>query len=247
MKAKHVLTLTAAIATYSSQVHSNDFNLGLEFKTNHLWHGSIVTPGPMVAGELTYKTADNKITLGLWGGTSFDGEYQEFTYFASYKFSEQLFIEIVNHGNHSSINNVDIFDYSSDPDKTGNFIDVGLGYTFAGEMPLSLYNSVIVQGIDTYLDESSGKNKQAYTNYLEASMPVWKGNELDEQVSVFIGGAFSFLDQQNFYDDIANIVNLGFTYSKSLQILEYNFPISATAMWNPAQNKGALQVTFTFL
>ena len=43
MKAKHVLTLTAAIATYSSQVHSNDFNLGLEFKTNHLWHGSIVT------------------------------------------------------------------------------------------------------------------------------------------------------------------------------------------------------------
>ncbi|WP_351060170.1 hypothetical protein, partial [Psychrobacter sp. TB20-MNA-CIBAN-0197] len=90
--------------------------------------------------------------------------------FASYKFSEQLFIEIVNHGNHSSINNVDIFDYSSDPDKTGNFIDVGLGYTFAGEMPLSLYYSVIVQGIDTYLDESSGKNKQAYTNYLEASM-----------------------------------------------------------------------------
>ena len=64
MKAKHVLTLTAAIATYSSQVHSNDFNLGLEFKTNHLWHGSIVTQAQWLLSELTLiRRTDNKSAL----------------------------------------------------------------------------------------------------------------------------------------------------------------------------------------
>ena len=239
------LLLMACIGTQVQAEQDGNFDLGLQIKTNHLWHGFIVTPGIMTAAELSYTAASGNTKFGLWAGASFDGEYQEFTYFASHQFSEPLFVEIVNHGNHSSIDDVDIFNYSSDPTKTGNFTDIGLGYTFAGDMALSLYYSVIVQGIDKFEDEDSGKRERAYTNYIEANLPIWKGKDA-ESVKVFIGGAFSPTGDKNFYDDSTNIVNLGFSYTKNLQILDYNLPVSATAMWNPALQNGALQVAFSF-
>jgi len=222
-----------------------DFDLNFQIKTNHLWHGFIVTPGIMTAGTLSYLSEDEKTKFGIWGGATFNGEFKEFTYFASHNFSENMFVEIVNHGNHSSIQNVDIFDYSTDSTKTGNFIDIGFGYTFSGDMPVSVYYSVIIQGVDTYIDEDSGKKKQSYTNYLELQIPAWQGKK-GESVNVFVGGAFSPVDSKNFYDDKANITNVGFTYKKELEILNYTLPISATAMWNPALNIGALEVAFNF-
>ncbi|KXI28090.1 hypothetical protein [Paraglaciecola hydrolytica] len=244
------ITMSALLVMACTTMHVNaeqsgNVDLSFQIKTNHLWHGFIVTPSIMTAGELTYITASGNTKFGLWAGASFDGEYQEFTYFASHQFSEQLFVEIVNHGNHSSIDDVDIFNYSSDPTKTGNFTDIGLGYTFAGDMPLSLYYSVIVQGVDKFEDEYTGRRERAYTNYIEANLPVWQGKD-GETVTVFVGGAFSPTGDKNFYDDSANIVNLGFSYTKNLQILDYNLPVSATAMWNPALQNGALQVAFSF-
>ncbi|MDP5033043.1 hypothetical protein [Paraglaciecola sp.] len=239
------LLVMAFTAKYVNAEQSGNVDLGFQIKTNHLWHGFIVTPGIMTAGELSYTTASGNTKFGLWAGASFDGEYQEFTYFASHQFSEQLFVEIVNHGNHSSIEDVDIFNYSSDPTKTGNFTDIGLGYTFAGDMPLSLYYSVIVQGVDKFEDEDTDRRERAYTNYIEANLPVWKGKDA-ESVKVFIGGAFSPTGDKNFYDDSTNIVNVGLTYQKNLKILDYTLPVSATAMWNPALKKGALQVAFSF-
>lgn len=249
MTSKISIAMLLLMGCASAQVQaeeSGNFNLGFQVKTNHLWHGFIVTPGVMTAGELTYTTASGNTKFGLWGGATFDGDYKEFTYFASHKFSDNLFVEIVNHGNHSTIDEVDIFNYSSDPSKTGNFTDIGVGYTFDGEIPVSLYYSVIVQGIDKFAYEETGKPERAYTNYIEASMPVW-ADDKGETVDAFIGGAFSFIGDKNFYDDKANIINVGFTYKRQLHILDYTLPVSATAMWNPALNNGALQVAFTFL
>lgn len=246
-KAKKLALSSAIILSgLSSQANATDggnWKLAFDLKTNHLWHGFIVTDGVMTAGSLEYKTEDNKTTYGFWGGGSFNGEFKEFTYYASHKFSDDFFVEIVNHGNHSSIADadVDIFDYSTDPSKTGNFIDIGAGYTFDGEMPISVYYSVIVQGIDTYIDEDTGKKEQSYTNYIEVSAPVWSGKN-GENVKAFIGGAFSPVNDSNFYSDNANINNVGITYSKNLHAMGKTFPVSATAMWNPALELGALQV-----
>lgn len=193
-------------------------DISFQLKTNHLWHGFIVTPGVMTAGSLYYLSESRKTKLGIWGGASFNGEYQEFSYFIEHRFSDRLFIEIVNHDNYSAIEEVDIFDYSTDPLKTGNFIDIGLGYHFDGSIPISLYYSVIVQGVDTYTDQDSGEEKQAYTNYVELTAQLWQRGE-DELLNVFVGGAFSPLDAKNFYDEQANIVNVGFTYKNNLQIL----------------------------
>lgn len=229
---------------------SGEVNLGFQVKTNHLWHGFIVTPGVFTAGELTYTTASGNTKFGLWGGASFDGSYKELTYFASHKFSDNLFVEIVTHGNHSGIYDsedgvVDIFNFGDDPAETGNFTDIGVGYTFAGDAPVSIYYSVIVQGIDVFEDEETGERERAYTNYLEVSKPVWS-NTAGESVNAFIGGAFSPKGDQNFYYKEAGIVNVGFTYNTSVSIGEFTLPVSSTAMWNPSRNEGALQVALNF-
>ena len=237
------IALTGCIGVQAQSQEGGEWDLGFGLKTNHLWHGFIVTDGVMTAASLEYKTQDKKTTFGLWGGGSFNGEFKEFTYYVSHKFTDNFYVEVVNHGNHSSIpdGEVDIFDYSSDPSKTGNFTDIGVGYTFEGSTPISVYYSVIVQGIDKFKDEDTGKNERAYTNYIEVSAPVWKGVDGDS-VKAFVGGAFSPVQKQNFYSDNANINNVGFTYSKELTVLGATLPVSATAMWNPALNNGALQV-----
>jgi len=248
---KKSVGITVAILTscLGSQVQADggEWDMTFGLKTNHLWHGFIVTDGVMSAASLEYKTADKNTTLGLWGGGSFNGEFKEFTYYASHKFSDNFFVEVVNHGNHSGLadSDVDIFNYSSDPSRTGNFTDIGLGYTFGGDMPVSIYYSVIVQGIDKFIDEDSGKNKRAFTNYVELTVPVWKGNEGDK-VNAFIAGAFSPVGKENFYSKNANINNVGFTYSKELKVMGTTLPVSATAMWNPALKHGALQAAVNF-
>jgi len=182
-------------------------NTTFGLKTNHLWHGSIVTDGVMTAGSLSYTTEDNKTTYGFWGGGSFNGEFKEFTYYASHQFNDNWFVEAVNHGNHSSIDDseVDIFNYSSDPTKTGNFTDIGVGYKFNSEMPISVYYSVIVQGIDKFIDDETGELERSFTNYMEVNADIWQG-KLGDTVTAFIGGAFSPVQEKNF--PICNRLNL---------------------------------------
>ncbi|MEI6858755.1 MAG: hypothetical protein V5788_03025 [Shewanella sp.] len=243
------LLLTGGLSTQvqasDSDSDSGDWNLSLSLQTNHLWHGLTITDTPMTAVSLQYITADNKTTFGLWGGASFDGEYQEFTYSVSHKFTDNFFVELVSHGNHSGIDDVDIWDYSSDPLKTGNFVDIGMGYTFEGEMPITVYYSVILVGIDTITDQVTDEEDRSWTNYIEVSAPVWHGKE-GKKVKAFIGGAFSPVHDENFYSDNADITNVGFTFSQEINILGTTFPISATAMWNPALNNGSLQAIVNF-
>lgn len=249
---KIALPLVASAALFSGNVMAEEGQWDISFglKTNHLWHGFIVTDGVMAATSMAYTTADDKTTYGFWGGGSFNGEFKEFTYYAAHKFSDNLFVEIVNHGNHSGIINdpereVDIFNYSSDPTKTGNFTDIGLGYTFDGDTPVSVYYAVIVQGIDKF-ENDEGELERSWTNYIEVSAPVWHGNN-GESVNAFIGGAFSPVQDANFYYDKAAINNVGLTFKKEVKILDTTLPVSATAMWNPALNQGALQFSVDFL
>lgn len=247
-KLASVCALSAAVMSQpllAEEKGTWDMSFGV--KSNHLWHGFIVTDGAMTATSLEYTTADGKTKGGFWGGGSFNGEFKEFTYYASHKLSDNMFVEIVNHGNHSSIDDgdVDIFNYSSDPSKTGNFTDIGFGYTFEGDMPISIYYSIIVQGIDKFVDEDTGKLERSYTNYIEVTAPVWSGSD-GETLHAFIGGAFSPVQDQNFYSDGANINNVGVTFKKFVSVFDKSIPVSATAMWNPALNHGALQVAVDF-
>jgi len=113
-----------------------------------------------------------------------------------------------------------------------------LAYQFK-KIPLKVSWATIVQGRDTYVDDN-GDLKNAFSNYVEASYVIL--DKEDWSLAGFVGGAFSFMSDANFYGDHSTINNVGVIYNRDLEILEYTLPVSATASWNPLQEYGAIQV-----
>jgi hypothetical protein len=67
----------------------------------HLWHGFVVTPGPMVATNLEYNTRDKKFTFGF--GVELErlqmlqikqdkvsADYKEFSIYTVYRFTDNF-------------------------------------------------------------------------------------------------------------------------------------------------------------
>ncbi|BAX81810.1 hypothetical protein [Labilibaculum antarcticum] len=221
---------------------ADHFNINLDLKNMHLWHGSVVTSGAMMASSMEYSSTDQKFILGLWGGASFSGEYKEFSYYSKYKFTNNFYAELVSHNNYSNEENPDIFSYNkySSP----NFLDIAITYTLSEDFPISIYWSTILFGEGgDYETQDDGSVTNSYSNYVELSYRIFK--EKDTELKAFAGGAFSFITDKTFYSEKANMVNLGISLTHSLKIFSTSFPIRGTAMWNPETKLGALQLAIT--
>ena len=221
---------------------SNDykpFDFNLQLKNMHLWKGLRVTDAPMTAADINYTSRDGRFKAGLWGGAGFNGYYSEFDYYVSYTVNG-FSVSIWDINNSSDFPDAKIFDY--DRSTTSHFIDVTVGYEF-DQLPLKLSWSTLVQGRDTYVN-SAGQLRNAFSNYVEASYTVLE--KKDWSLSLYAGGAFSFASEAHFYGDKPNFTNLGVVYAKEINVFNsYIIPASATAMWNPEQEYGAIQVALT--
>lgn len=212
------------------------FQFHLSVKNMHLWRGYRVTDEAMTAANVHYVSKDGNFKAGLWGGVGFAGNYTEFDYYISYTYNNWSFA-IWDINNYTDFPEAQIFNY--DRSETSHFIDVTASYKF-NTTPLQLSWSSILQGRDTYVT-SSGKLRNAFTHYVEASYAIAEGN--DWNLSVFAGVAFSFESETHFYGNRPGFNNFGATYSKTITVLDrYKLPVSATAMWNNLQDYGALQV-----
>ena len=221
----------------ASKYQAFDFNL--KVKTMHLWKGLRVTDAPVVDVDLNYTSRDGKFKAGLWGGAGVTGYYTEFDYYASYS-TNGFSLAVWDINNSSDFPDADIFDY--DRSTTSHFVDVTLGYKFK-PVPLKLSWSTIVQGRDTYATDS-GELRNAFSNYVEASYGLVQ--KKDWSLSAFVGGAFSFESEAHFYGDHPNVTNLGLIYAKEVTVLKkFTLPFAATAMWNPEQEYGAIEVAVT--
>ena len=215
------------------------FDFNVRVKTMHLWKGLRVTDAPVVDVDLNYTSKDGRFKAGLWGGAGVTGYYTEFDYYASYSY-RGFSLSVWDINNSSDFPDADIFDY--DRSTTSHFIDVTLGYQFKS-VPLKLSWSTIVQGRDTYVTDS-GNLRNAFSNYVEASYKLIQ--EKDWSISAFAGGAFSFKSESHFYGDKPNVTNLGVIYTKEVTVLKkFSLPFAATAMWNPEQEYGAIEVAVT--
>lgn len=210
-----------------------DFNL--QVKNMHLWRGFKVTEAAMTGVDVHYISRDGRFAAGIWGGAGFTGDYTEFDYYVSYAF-EGFNLAVWDINNFSSFENANIFNY--DPATTSHFIDVTLSYQVPTLPRLSASWSTIVAGRDTYM-ANDGELKNAFSNFVAIDYQVVKQDIVD--VHLFMGGAFSFRNEQHFYGDKPNIVNIGVRAEKDIVFGEYTMPVSATGMWNPEQEYGALQ------
>jgi len=258
------LLLLIFIQNLSAQKEINNdsyqaFSMNAHLKNMHLWHGSVVHPGAMIATSLEYNSKNKKFTFGLWGGASFstiDVEntttgknesafYKEVSIYTKYRFSDQFFIEAVSHNNYTGVEERgdELQFWSYDKTQGYNFVDVSFGYNVTPNTLLYLA-TIINGGSGDYEIQSNGDLKDSWTHYFEINSKVWENN--DSSLSLFAGGAWSFITDKTFYtNNKGNIINVGATLNKDVKIGTYKLPIGVTAMWNPEQEKTVIQLDVT--
>ena len=240
----------------------NAFSVGVHLKNMHLWHGFVVTPGPMIATSLEYNSKDAKFTIGVWGGTSFGastdvlhkdtGEtiaahYQEFSMYTKYRFSDTFFMEAVSHNNYTGVEERgdELHYWSYDKTQGYNFVDVGFGYDMTPNT-LLYFATIINGGAGDYEMQTDGSLKNSWTHYFEVQHTIWE--KVDTSFSLFAGGAWSFMTDKTFYtESAANMINVGATFKKDVKLGTYTVPIGVTAMWNPEKEKTVLQLDISLL
>lgn len=232
------------------------FETHLHLKNMHIWHGFVVQPGAMFAGKLEYNTKNKKITVGVWGGSSFSngevgfdaagnnvtGSYKELSIYAVYRFTDKFFFEAVTHNNYTGVaergEKLNYFGY--DRRQTYNFVDLNFGYQITPSF--SLYAGTILFGQSSDFEvQSDGSIENNWTNYVEAKAKLWEKN--DYKLNAVVGGAFSLVTEKTFYTERqANIINVALSLSKNVTLGSYTLPVEATAMWNPEKKVAVLQL-----
>lgn len=235
------------------------FTIGGHLKNMHTWHGFVVHPGAVFATNLEYNSRNKKFTLGLWGGASFtstdvvnkttgknvSATYKEFSLYTVYRFSDRFFTEAVSHNNYTGVEERgDVLHYwSYDKTQGYNFVDISFGYNVTPNTLLYLA-TIVSGGSGDYEVEADGSLKDSWTHYLEVKSKVWEKG--DSKLSLFAGGAWSFVTDKTFYTEGAgNFINVGATLSKKINIGNHKMPVEVTAMWNPEKQKTVLQLDLT--
>ena len=234
-------------------------SISAHLKNMHTWHGFVVHPGAVIASSIEYNTRNKKFTFGFWGGASFstvdvnhivtgDNEsayYKEVSIYTKYRFSDKFFIEAVSHNNYTGVeergNKLEYWSY----DKTQgyNFVDLNFGYNVTPNT-LLYFATIIGGGSGDYEVQASGDLENSWTHYFEVNSKVWQNT--DSSLSLFAGGAWSFITDKTFYTEGAgNIINVGATYNKQFAVLQHTIPVDVTLMWNPEQEKTVIQLDVT--
>jgi len=231
-----LLGVSLSDAPAVAQDNYSPVGIQLQAKNMHLWHGYKVTNSALESVAVDYTTRNGRFTIGLWNGQSFDADYTEFDYYLSYDFGRGIGLSVWDINNFSDYPNANIFNYNRST--TSHFIEATLSYQATPSLGFKW--GTIVLGRDTYTNPA-GKIRNAFSNYAEADYRFFHHETIN--VHLFVGGAFSFVQKAHFYGSKPGIVNLGFKISNIFQVLEYDLPVAATAMWNPEQQYGAMQLS----
>jgi hypothetical protein len=236
-------TVSASIdaATEITSPSSLDFNVGVA--TSHLWRGLVINDGMTAMGFIHLALDKNQnFTTGVWGGAGFDGEYREINYYVQYQ-KNNLSIALWNLFNTTGIETPMVFNY--DKLTTTHIIDLRTSYRFPKAFPMRIEADVFLYTgkNDRELDVNNNYNSR-YSTYVELSYPLVENQKVN--VSLYVGGVFALNGSSNLYradkSKDFGIVNTGFRLTKDISVLNYKLPVSATAMWNPANKIARLQL-----
>ena len=210
-----------------------DFNVGIE--TSHLWRGLVINDGMTATGFVHLALDKNQnFTTGVWGGAGFDGNYHEINYYIQYQ-KNNLSIGVWDLFNTTGMTNPEVFNY--DKLTTTHIIDLRTSYVFTKSFPLRLEADVLLYtGMNDRQIDANNDYKSRYSTYVELSYPVIENQKVN--VNLYMGASFALDGTSNLYraDQTKDfgIVNTGFKLSKEISVFAYKLPVSATAMWNPA-------------
>jgi len=200
----------------------SNFSLSVDMKTRHTWRGGLTVAAlnfqPTM--EYTYKN----LTVGAWSVYAVDASYAEIDLYVSYKFLDYFSISVFDYfcpSDNKKMQFSRFFDYKNST--SPHLIDVALSFDGTKRFPISLLASTWIYGADK--DENG--NMQ-YSTYFEAgySTKVFKGDKFG-----FVIGGTPF---KSYYSKEANIVNLGFKYTKEMNFFkDIKTPVYGKMILNP--------------
>ncbi|MCG9791331.1 hypothetical protein [Flavobacterium algicola] len=224
---------SSAVVPIETQPSRLDFNVGIE--TSHLWRGLVINDGMTATGNIHYALNKSQtFKVGIWGGAGFDGNYREINYYVQYQ-KNNLSIGLWDLFNTTGIETPKVFNY--DKLTTTHIIDLRTSYRFPEAFPIRIEADILLySGLNDRELDSNNEYRSRNSTYVELSYPVIVDQKVN--LNAFVGAAFPLNGSKHLFTTKANsdfdIVNAGITATKNIEIFNYKLPVSATAMWNPA-------------
>lgn len=235
--------ISDTIETPKQEIKKSRLDFNVNLRTSHLWRGLVINDGMTATGYLHY-ALDKKqhFTVGFWGGAGFAGNYTEINYFVQYQ-KNDLSIGLWNLFNTKGIENPEVFNY--DKNTTTHLIDLRTSYRFPSTFPLRVEADVLLySGLNDRELNNENQYRSRYSTYVEVSYPIIRDQKVN--LNLFLGAAFPIIGSKHLYtsnvESNFDIVNAGMALTKNIEIFDYKLPVSATAMWNPANKIARIQL-----
>jgi hypothetical protein len=231
------------IETSNQEVKKSRLDFNVNLRTSHLWRGLVINDGMTATGYLHYALGkERNFTVGFWGGAGFDGDYTEINYFVQYQ-KNNFSIAIWDLFNTTGIETPMVFNY--DKNSTTHLIDLRTSYRFPAVFPLRIEADVLLySGLNDRELDRGNYYRSRNSTYVELSYPVIRDQKVN--LNIFLGAAFPITGGKHLYtskiESDFDIVNTGLTVTKNIEIFDYKLPVSATAMWNPANKIARIQL-----
>ena len=250
---KVLLILVAAFAVQvniaqEKELKDSPIDFSVDFKSNHLWRGLVITDKPMVAVFTSIKlNKSGSFTTGFWGGMSFSNEsdgtsYKEINYYVQYA-KNGFSIGLWDLFNTRGVDSPDVWNY--DKETTGHILDLRTSYNFGESFPLTLEADFLLHGsADSQITD--GEFEKRYSTYMQVAYPLI--SEAKVNLNGFVGAGFSLNGDTHLYGDGQenfDLVNVGLTASKVVKLGNYSMPVSATTLWNPSLKIARVQLAVT--
>lgn len=235
--------ISDTIITPSEDIKTSRLDFSVNLRTSHLWRGLVINDGMTATGHLHYALGKKRnFTVGFWGGAGFDGKYTEINYFIQYQ-KNNFSIGLWDLFNTTGIEKPEVFNY--DKNSTTHLIDLRTSYRFPADFPLRIEADVLLySGLNDRELNNNNDYRSRNSTYVEISYPVIRDQKVN--LNLFMGGAFPINGKKHLYtngiESDFDIVNAGVTVSKNIEIFDYKLPVSATAMWNPANKFARIQL-----
>lgn len=236
-----VISDTIVIRLQETKISRLDFNVNL--KTSHLWRGLVINDGMTATSYIHYALGkERNFSVGFWGGAEFNGKYIETNYFIQYQ-KNNFSIGLWDLFNTTEIEKPEVFNYNKN--STTHLIDLRTSYRFPAAFPLRLEADVLLySGLNDRKVNSNNNYSSRNSTYVEISYPIIRDQKVN--LNLFMGAAFPLNGNKHLYTNAVesdfDIVNAGMTVTKNIEIFEYKLPVSATAMWNPANKIARIQL-----
>jgi hypothetical protein len=236
-------TVSDTILTSKEEIKKSRLDFNVNLRTSHLWRGLVINDGMTATGYIHYALdKEQNFTVGLWGGAGFDGKYTEINYFVQYQ-KNNFSIGLWDLFNTTGITTPRVFNY--DKLTTTHIIDLRTSYRFPETFPLRIETDVLLySGLNDRELNNNNDYRSRNSTYVELSYPLIRDQKVN--LNVFMGAAFPINGSKHLYTNKAqsdfDIVNTGMTVTKNIEIFHYQLPVSATAMWNPANKIARIQL-----